>query len=124
MEEGASPSPNSSRSSSGQSAGLRNRRSRFESWRERCGDRGSIGKVPGCDPGGCGFESRRSPFGPEVEVDETPACHAGGSGFKSRLDCHFHGLLAQLEEHRILNPTVPGSSPGQPITLLQGGAVG
>lgn len=68
---------------SGQSIGLLIRRSWVRIPPGAC-DRSSVGRAPGCGPGGCGFDPRRSPF----------------------------GSVVQLAEHPTLDREVPGSKPG------------
>ena len=75
------------------------------------GDRSSVGRAPGCDPGCRGFESRRSPFlelNKAVRLDSTPRI--------SRLS--LRGEVAQLVEHSTENAGVPGSIPGLAILLI------
>ncbi len=58
-------------------------------------------RAPGCDPGGRGFESPRPPS--YIEVPSTGPVDAKNLAEQAPL--------AQLAEHRTLNPQVLGSSP-------------
>lgn len=67
------------------------------------GGHSSIGRAPGCDPGGWGF---KSPWPPQDARLGRESAEQSGDTLPSRL-----ASLAQLAEQWTLNPLVLGSSP-------------
>ena len=72
------------------------------------GGRSSVGRAPGCGPGGRGFEPHRSPQ-PPIDADT-----------RSSRDRQSNGPLAQLVEQWTLNPLVLGSNPRRPTKQDKG----